>query len=152
MGSWFWLVFVAGTICCWGAYGPTLHRGQMALGKDPWKAILCVGAAYFVLAVIVPVAILKSQGKGFEFTREGTIFASIAGALGALGAMCIAGALKTGGTPITVMPLVFGFAPVVNVVISGLMHRPENPPHPLLYVGILLLGAGAGLVMYFKPQ
>ncbi|MBI4605910.1 MAG: hypothetical protein HY721_28430 [Planctomycetes bacterium] len=152
MSNWFWLVFVLGTVLCWGAYGPTLHKGQAALGNDPWKAILCVGGAYFVLAVIVPLVILKLDGKPLDFTGTGTLFAGIAGALGALGAMCIAGSLRTGGKPLYVMPLVFGCAPVVNIAVSSLLHRPERAPHVAFYAGIVLLGLGAALVLYFKPQ
>ena len=38
MSSSLWLLFVAGTVVCWGAYGPTIHEGQVTLGKNPWKA------------------------------------------------------------------------------------------------------------------
>jgi hypothetical protein len=50
------------------------------------------------------------------------------------------------------MPLVFGGAPVINVVVSTLMHPPKTAPNPLLYVGYLLAVAGAGMVLYFKPS
>ena len=152
MSKWLWLVFVLGTIICWGAYGPTLHKGQMALEKNAWKAILCVGGAYFILAVIGPIAILLAQGESLRMSSQGMTMAGLAGALGAIGAMCIAGSLKTGGTPITVMPLVFGCAPVVNVLVTAWLAPPKEAANPLFYVGILALGIGAALVMYFKPQ
>ncbi len=150
MSNWFWLVFVAGTVLCWGAYGPTIHEGQLAL-RNPWKAILCVGVAYFVLAVVIPIIILKVQGESFNFTTRGTTFASIGGALGALGAIFIVCALRSGGTPFIVMPLVFGGAPLVNVVVTSLMHPPKESPSPFLYVGFVIAAAGAGMVLYFKP-
>ena len=34
-----WLVFVAGAVLSWGAYGVLLHRGQVLLG-NPLKALL----------------------------------------------------------------------------------------------------------------
>ena len=34
------------------------------------------------------------------------------------------------------MPLVFGGAPLVNVLVSMAMHPPKTPPNPLLYVGV----------------
>ena len=151
MSNWLWLVFVCGTVLCWGAYGPMLHEGQMALGKNPWKAILCVGGAYFALAVVIPLVILKLQGGDFSFTGRGAVFASIAGVLGAFGAIFIAGALKSGGQPLYVMPLVFGGAPLINIVVSSLLHPPKAAPSPLLYVGFLLALVGAGMVLYFKP-
>jgi uncharacterized membrane protein len=152
MTSNLWLLFVLGTVLCWGAYGPFIHEGQIALARNPWKAFLCVGAAYFVIAVLVPLYFLRAQEGGFQFTGRGLAFATVAGALGAFGALFIIGALKNGGRPEYVMPLVFGCAPLVNVIASALLHPPKEAPHPLLYAGILVLAAGAGMVLYFKPK
>jgi uncharacterized membrane protein len=116
------------------------------------RALLCVGAAYFLIGVLVPVATLGSQGELKGFTANGTMWATIGGALGAIGAICIILAFKTGGTPAFVMPLVFGGAPLVNVVFSMLLHPPKEAPNPLLYVGYVMVAAGAGLVLYYKPQ
>lgn len=73
------------------------------------------------------------------------------GALGALGAVCIIFAFRTGGLPIYVMPLVFGGAPVVNVLFTMAMHPPKSAINPMLYLGFLLAAAGGGLVLYYKP-
>jgi hypothetical protein len=151
MQGYWWLLFVLGTVLCWGAYGPTIHAGNIGLGS-PWKTLLCVGAAYFALGVIVPVVVLSMQGVGFGFSGAGTLFGLLGGALGALGAACVIGALQSGGKPVVVMPLVFGCAPVVNVVVSSIQHPPKGTTSPFLYLGVLLLGCGAGLVLYFKPQ
>jgi hypothetical protein len=145
-----WLIFVFGTVVCWGAYGSMMHEGQRAL-DDPWKAVLCVGAAYFLLAVIVPAAILILKGASFEFTARGATFASIGGALGALGAIFIIGSLRTGGVPFYVMPLVFGGAPLVNVLVSMALHPPQEKPNPMLYAGFLIAATGAAMVLYFRP-
>ena len=59
---------------------------------------------------------------------------------------------KSGGLPNYVMPLVFGGAPLINVLVTVILHPPKTPPNPLLYVGYLLAIAGAGMVLYFKPQ
>jgi hypothetical protein len=145
-----WLLFVLGAVLSWGAYGVALHRGQVALG-NPLRALLCVGAAYFLIAVLVPLLGLWSQGELRGFARGGTITATLAGALGALGAVCIIGAFKTGGLPLYVMPLVFGGAPLVNVLVSAWLHPPKVAPSPLLYVGFLLAALGGGLVLRFRP-
>jgi tellurite resistance protein TehA-like permease len=147
-----WLLFVLGTVVCWGAYGPSIHEGQMALGKNALKAFLCVGAAYFAIAVIAPVVMIKAQGGDFAFTARGAAFALAGGALGAAGALGIILALKNGGRPEHVMPLVFGGAPVVNVLVSMALHPPEARPSPFLYLGFLVLASGAGMVLYFKPK
>lgn len=146
-----WIWFVLGAVLSWGLYGPALHKGQMALG-NPLRALLCVGVAYFLIGVLVPVIGLVSQGQLSGFTLEGSTIATLAGALGALGAVCIIWAFKAGGLPAYVMPLVFGGAPVVNVLVSMWQHPPRTAPNPLLYVGFLLASAGAWMVLHYKPQ
>jgi hypothetical protein len=132
-------------------YGPLLHKGQVQLG-NPLRALLCVGVAYFLVGVLVPVASLSSQGKLNGFTTNGSIAATVAGGLGALGAVCIIWAFRSGGLPTYVMPLVFGLAPVVNVIYSMATHPPKTAPNPLLWLGFVFAAVGAGMVLYFKPQ
>ncbi len=148
-----WILFAVGAALFWGIYGPSLHTGQVQLG-NPFRALLCVGLAYFLIGVLVPVIALWAQGDltAQGFNLKGTAMATFAGALGALGAVCIIYAFKAGGLPTYVMPLVFGGAPLVNVLVSMWLHPPKTAPHPLLYVGFLLTALGAGLVLYFKPQ
>ena len=145
-----WVIFVAGAVLSWGAYGALLHQGQTQLG-NPLKALLCVGAAYFMIGVVVPIAALSSQGALSQFDRTGLITATAAGALGAIGAACIIWAFRSGGLPVYVMPLVFGGAPIVNVGLTMVLHPPKNPINPMLYVGFLLASIGAALVLYFRP-
>jgi hypothetical protein len=57
-----WVIFVAGAVLSWGAYGALLHMGQTQLG-NPLKALLCVGVAYFLIGVIIPVGALSAQGN-----------------------------------------------------------------------------------------
>jgi hypothetical protein len=145
-----WVIFVAGAVLSWGAYGALLHMGQTQLG-NPLKALLCVGAAYFLIGVMIPVAALASQGSLNNFNSSGLITATIAGALGAAGAACIIWAFKTGGLPVYVMPLVFGGAPIVNVALTMVMHPPKSAVSPMLYAGFALASVGAAMVLYFRP-
>ena len=145
-----WILFVAGAVLSWGAYGVLLHKGQVLLG-NPLKALLCVGVAYFLIGVLVPVATLSAQGGLSNFNSSGLITATIAGALGAAGAACIIYAFRTGGLPLYVMPLVFGGAPIVNVLVSMAVHPPKSAIHPMLFVGFVLASAGAAMVLYFRP-
>jgi hypothetical protein len=145
-----WVLFVAGAVLSWGVYGAMLHQGQMQLG-NPLKALLCVGVAYFLVGVVVPVVALSSQGNLGGFNGGGTTAATVAGALGALGAVCIIWSFRSGGIPLYVMPLVFGGAPIVNVAYSMIIHPPKAAPNPMLYVGFLLASLGAGMVLYFRP-
>jgi hypothetical protein len=95
---------------------------------------------------------LGAQGGLKGFSVNGSLAATFAGALGAIGAVFIILAFRAGGLPAYVMPLVFGGAPLVNVLVSMAIHPPKEAPNPLLWVGYLLASAGAGLVLYYKPQ
>jgi hypothetical protein len=145
-----WVIFAFGAALSWGIYGVMLHQGQVQLG-NPLKALLCVGVAYFLIGVLVPGGALASQGQMSGFNSTGLFTATFAGALGAIGAVCIIWAFKYGGVPAYVMPLVFGGAPIVNVLLTMALHPPKTAPSPLLYVGFLMASAGAAMVLYFKP-
>jgi len=146
-----WIVFVAGAVLSWGIYGSMLADGQRSLG-NPLKALLCVGVAYFLVGVLVPVAALSQQQGGLAgFNASGTTAATIAGILGAAGAACIIWAFRSGGSPLYVMPLVFGGAPVINVVYTMAMHPPKSAPSLMWFIGLLLASIGAGMVLYFRP-
>jgi hypothetical protein len=145
-----WVIFVAGAVLSWGAYGALLYLGQTQLG-NPLKALLCVGVAYFLIGVIIPVITLGSQGNLSGFNSTGLITATIAGALGAAGAACIIFSFRYGGLPVYVMPLVFGGAPIVNVLVSMVIHPPKAAINPMLYLGFALASLGAGMVLYFRP-
>jgi hypothetical protein len=145
-----WVIFVAGAVLSWGAYGALLHQGQTQLG-NPLKALLCVGVAYFLIGVLVPVAGLSAQGNLSNFNSTGLMTATIAGALGAAGAACIIYSFRFGGLPVYVMPLVFGGAPIVNVLVSMAIHPPKQAINPMLFVGFALASVGAALVLYFRP-
>ena len=147
-----WVICALGAALAWGMYGPSLHAGQVALGS-PFRALLCVGLAYLAIGVIVPVVALSAQGTlTTGWSTSGAIGATAAGALGAIGAVFIIYAFRNGGAPAYVMPLVFGGAPVVNVLVTMYMHPPRVSPHPLLWVGFVLVAVGASLVLYYKPQ
>jgi drug/metabolite transporter (DMT)-like permease len=151
--SMLWIMFAIGAALSWGVYGAMLHQGQVKLG-NPARALLCVGVAYFLIGVIVPVGMLAAQGQlsAQGWNAFGATTATAAGALGAIGAVCIILAFRSGGLPNYVMPLVFGGAPVVNVFVTMALHPPKTTPNPLLYVGFLLVVLGASMVLYFRPQ
>ena len=148
-----WIFLALGAALSWGLYGPVLHQGQTKLGS-PFRALLCVGAAYFIIGVVVPVIALAAQGElsSRGWNSAGVMGATLGGALGAIGALFIIYAFRAGGLPTYVMPLVFGFAPVVNVLFTMYLHPPKTTPNPLLYLGFLLVAGGASLVLYYKPQ
>lgn len=146
------LLFVLGAILSWGAYVPTIHEGQTGFNKGAIRAFLFVGVAYCLTAVIVPaVLIFGMKMEPSDFPMKGMSISTLAGIFGAAGALCVILALKNGGTPATVPPLVFAGAPIVATLIAMFLHKPANPPSALFYVGILMAAVGAGLVLRFKP-
>lgn len=146
-----WMLFVLGALLAWGCYVPMIHAGQVALKGGALRAFLCVGLAYFLTAVLIPLALLAMKQEPWEFNRHGVSLSLVAGILGAAGALCVILALKTGGTPLVVAPLVFAGAPVVNALVSTAWHRPKSAPEVWFYVGLVLAAAGAFLVLRFRP-
>ena len=78
-----WLGFALMTMVSWGTYGVFLHTGQIAMG-DPvngrYKAFLFVGIAYFFVAVLAPLLVLRLNGATWSFPAKGLTWSLIAGA------------------------------------------------------------------------
>ncbi len=166
-----WHAFVLGAVLSWGVYVPVLHEGQSKMGEGrpsagSVRAFLCVGLAYFLTAVVIPLILLWTDtagGERLDFSRDGALntpaltFATLGGIAGAAGALCIILAIKNGGTPLYIAPLVFAGAPIVNAIVSLLWHPPPHlgearflPGWIMFGSGILLAAFGAGLVLYGK--
>ena len=154
-----WLLFALMTVACWGLYGVTLHAGQVGMG-DPvngrYKAFLFVGLAYFLIAVLAPLAMLyfNQNETTWHFPAKGAWISLLAGAVGAIGAFCVLLAFGAKGTPPVVMSIIFAGAPIVNAFVALALHPPEGGfralPWPFL-LGIALAATGGCLVSLFKP-
>ena len=116
------------------------------------RPFLCVGLAYFVIAVMVPLVLLGTQGENGQWTVTGTIWSLAAGAAGAIGALGIIMAFNFGGKPIYVMPLVFGGAPVVNTFTTIVSEGTFRQVTTAFYASLLLVIAGAVTVLIFAPK
>lgn len=175
-----WLMFVAGAVLTWGAYVVTIDHGRNAMagaahGGKPaipmavaaMRAFLFIGLAYFVLGVIFPLIYLAMNKVDAArhpndpgFLSRGVVLSTVAGILGAAGALCIVFAVGAARRSMgangaaMVAPLVFCFAPIVNVLLSMVIEPPakDKPISPFFFVGIVLAAVGAGLVLYFKPE
>jgi drug/metabolite transporter (DMT)-like permease len=162
-----WLFFVAGAVLTWGAYVVTIDHGRKEIasnGMPPANAgmwaFLFIGLAYCVLAVIVPGIFLMTHKadptKVGPFNMHGAVLSTVAGLLGAAGALCIVFAVGNARrmspqAALFVAPLVFSFAPIVNCLISLIWDKPEKVPSPMFFVGLLLAAGGAALVLIYKP-
>lgn len=173
-----WLLWVALAGLSWGTYVPLIfYGGSELVGKNPlsgrFMAILCVGIAYFVIAVLFPLYVFFSkQAEWPALTSTGLVFSGLAGVAGAVGALCVIFASKSavqaakdaGVNPATyrlyIAPLIFGLAPIINTLVSLTWHhKPGQPfhfgfdmPGWKLWVGIVLVGAGAALVLFSKEE
>ncbi len=148
-----WPFFVVLTILCWGAYVPTLHHGQSALGgNSALRAFLFVGLAYLLVSIAVLGYLFVAKTEPLDFPSKGVSMSTYAGILGAIGALGIVFAMKYGGKPIYVAPLVFAGAPIVNTIVAMVWSRPAKPPSVWFYFGILLAAVGAAVALRFKPN
>ncbi|MDX1931807.1 MAG: hypothetical protein SFU56_04305 [Capsulimonadales bacterium] len=152
-----WLVFALMTVVSWGVYGVFLHTGQMAMG-DPvngrYKAFLFVGLAYFLTAVLAPLAILLLNGASWQMPVKGMGWSLVAGIVGAIGAFCVLLAFGAKGQPPVVMSIVFGGAPIVNAVVAIAQHPPEGGLSSIkwpFYLGLALAAIGGCLVTLYRP-
>ena len=118
-----------------------------------YKAFLFVGIAYLITAVVAPAVVLKANGASWNFPSKGMGWSLFAGTAGAIGAFCVLLAFGAKGTPAAVMSIVFAGAPVVNAVVSMILHPPA--PGQLRWqflTGILLAAIGGCLVTLYKPK
>jgi hypothetical protein len=169
-----WLFYVALAGLAWGTYVPFIFYGGNELGGTTpatslgarLMAILCVGVAYFVLAILIPlVMFLTGQAPWPEVNSNGLIFSGMAGVAGAVGAICVIfatrAAIKSGpDARLFIGPLIFGLAPIINTLVSSFWHPKSGHafhfemalPGWKLWVGILLVGLGAALVLFSKEE
>jgi hypothetical protein len=143
---------IAMAVLCWGSYGPFLHLGQSKMGGSRLRPFCCVGIAYFIIAVMIPVVTLESMHSGSSYTLNGMIWSILAGTAGAMGALGIILAFTFGGKPIFVMPLVFGFAPVINTITSIIEKGKFESLNSMFAVSLALGIAGAVTVLLNAPK
>jgi len=145
------------TVLSWGLYGIFLHSGQSAM-KDPanalYKSFLFVGLAYFLTAVLAPLAMLATRKADWNFPAAGMGWSLLAGIVGALGAFCVLLAFGNKGSPGVVMSIVFAGAPIVNALVALWLNPPTGGLGSIrwpFYLGIAMAATGGCLVTLFKP-
>lgn len=97
---WWGYVILAGL--AWGMYVPLIFfGGQMLTPPDRGgiggrlAGILCVGVAYVVLAVVIPIVLMGTRDDAKpDWKAAGLVFSGLAGAAGAVGAICVIFASK----------------------------------------------------------
>ncbi len=147
------LLSTAMALVCWGAYGCVLHKGQSAMGGSRLRPLICIGVSYFLIAVLVPMALIGPMGDTGTWDVAGGIWSLAGGALGAIGALGIILAFNCGGKPFTVMPVVFGLAPVINTLVSlTTSGTPMSKISPIFLAGLLVVAVGAATVLVFGPR
>jgi len=172
-----WLLYVVLAGLAWGTYVPLIFFGGTELGGKPsarLMSILCVGIAYFVIAVMFPLFLfISGQEQWPEMKTTGLVFSSLAGVAGAVGAICVifatraaVGSAKDQGLDPTtfkmfIAPLIFALAPLINVLVSLIWHpTSENAfhfelkslPGWKLWLGIVLVASGTFLVLFSKEE
>jgi drug/metabolite transporter (DMT)-like permease len=165
MEKYLWLIYALAAGLCWGTYVPLITHGGQEL-KSRYGAFLCVGIAYVLIAVLFPLARFYMVGtEKLEINATGVTFACLAGAAGALGALCVIFASLAAppgkNYALYIAPIIFGLAPLLNTVVSMFWHPkqgafsfglPEQMPGWMFYVGVVLVGLGSALVLLSKPE
>ena len=165
-----WLLYVLMAGLCWGTYVPLIAFGGRNLSAPGhpfagrYAAFLCVGVAYVVIAVVFPLARSYSVGEPIPSKPVGLVFAGLAGVAGALGALGVifATAAAKPEDRMYIAPLIFTLAPLLNTIVSLFWHPtadqplhfglPEEMPSWKLFVGVVLVGVGAGLILLSKEE
>ena len=158
-----WLYFSLLTVVSWGVYGVFLHIGQTGMNvpgaaPDPnarYKAFLFVGIAYFLVAVLAPLVVLKMNNATWNFQPGGAWWSLIAGIVGAIGAFGVLLAFGAKGKPPEVMAIVFAGAPVINAFVAIALHPPVGglgSIKPQFFLGVVLALTGGALVTLYKPN
>ena len=157
-----WLLIAFLTVVSWGVYGVFLHNGQTNMG-DPvhgrYKAFLFVGVAYFLVAVLAPLAMLKMGGASWNFPAKGFWWSLVAGIVGAVGAFGVLLAFGAAPKPVPVyvpviMSIIFAGAPIVNAFVSMAAHPPQGGMSAVpwqFWLGLVLAATGGALVTKYKP-
>lgn len=156
-----WLLFALLTVVSWGVYGVFLHKGQILMA-DPangrYKAFLFVGIAYFLTAVLAPLAVLIANKATWSMPASAMTWSLVAGIVGAVGAFGVLLAFGAAPKPTVkyvpvVMSIIFAGAPIVNAVVALAMHPPEGglaSIRPQFFLGIVLAAIGGCLVTLYK--
>ena len=144
-----WLTVIGGiilTALSWGTYGSVLHKGQALMKGSRLRPLICVGLAYFVVAVIVPLGLI--QANPLAGMGSAGMLAFLAGTAGAIGAFGIILSFTFGGKPIYIMPLVFGGAPVVNTLVASYGNYGQIGPLFIMSLTVVIVGAVMVLVLF----
>ena len=185
-----WWGYVIGAGLAWGTYVPLVFFGGSVLSQvnaagspigmgGRLASILCVGVAYFVLAVVVPLALMAVRDDATpQWKLTGLVFSGLAGVAGAVGAICVIFASKAAMAAgveakkinpefdvasyrVLIAPLIFSLAPIINTLLSLVWHPKADDPLKFLPpewpgwklpAGILLVAVGTFLVLYSKEE
>jgi hypothetical protein len=153
------ILFIAGAAFSWGFYVPVVHLATEKIGSN-LRAFLFVGVAYFLVAVLIPGIMISANfdptlREGNNWHRSSMMWGVLAGTAGAVGALCVIFAVKTGGagSPLYVAPLVFAGAPIINTIATmTIFHPTKQMPDWRFFTGLVLAVVGAVMVMVFKPK
>jgi hypothetical protein len=160
-------LFALCTALFWGTYGPLLQKGHHLMDPEHLmgaggrlRPFICVGVAYLLVAIVGPLIVMYAtgidRGEGVlrHWTFSGIVWSTIAGGVGALGAFTLIMALGAGGprSVAYVMPMVFGFAPMVSTLTSMYFNKTFNQMSPFFAAGLILIVAGAITILFTAPR
>jgi hypothetical protein len=169
-----WLVYSLLAGLCWGTYVPFVQQGIGGLKGNSLGSFLCVGVAYFLIAVLFPLAMFYTGERAPDWGIYGVSFATLAGVAGALGALCVIYAQRSAretalaagvdfrSYTLYIGPVIFATAPLLNTIVSLVWHASpttgpfhfgiEHLPDWKFFVGVVLTATGTFLILYSKEE
>ncbi len=138
------------TAICWVVYGVLFELGRGSDGRGSAAIVSLRRPSLLLIAVIVPALMLRAKGEKGAWTASGTWWSFNAGVLGTLGALGIILALTSGGSPLYVMPLVFGGARSSTRLRHGDDAQFQSESDVSRRLDLVI--AGAACVLIFKPM
>jgi hypothetical protein len=160
-------LFALCTAVFWGTYGPLLQSGHQLMDPEHvmgtggrLRPFICVGVAYLLVAIVGPIIVMyttgidRGAGVFHHWTFSGIVWSTIAGGAGALGAFTLIMALGAGGprSVAYVMPMVFGFAPMISTLTGMYFNKTFNQMSPFFAAGLILIVAGAITILFTAPK
>lgn len=147
-----WLVFAVLAALFWGSYGTAAKASGMAFHHASELTFLYVCLAYTMIGIPWTLSRMSSDHGG-HWTAGCRNWGIGAGNVGALGALFVILAIKSGASPLVVMPLVFGLSQGFNFGFTWAFGKFKLPrtPNFKFYLSFPAMIACTWAVQQFKP-
>ena len=136
------LASIAVAMLSWGVYGPVLQEGRIGMQGSSLKPFICVGLAYFLIAVLAPAAVLRDERRSWALVDHRNHLEP-GGRRRAWVRWASFWRWRFAATRSTSCRSVFGCAPVVNTFLTMYRAARYRQVGPIFIAGLMLVVLGA---------